>query len=151
VKNGHNPKGKQQYRCKQCGKSGVLDPEVRYTAEQKERILAPTMNASLRGIERVFGVRGRRLPRGLKKAQRLPPLTDTLLPSKPQTYWNSMKCGHLSSKKPIHAGFGRLVSADAPDCRIVIGDRSDETCRQLWKHIRQPTSNVRVTVIFGPL
>ena len=69
VKNGHNPKGKQQYRCKQCGKSGVLDPAVRYTAEQKERILAAYYERpSLRGIERVFGVTRETVAAWLKKS-----------------------------------------------------------------------------------
>jgi transposase-like protein len=69
VKNGHNPKGKQQYRCKQCGKSGVLDPKVRYTAEQKEQILAAYYERpSLRGIERVLGVARETVAAWLKKS-----------------------------------------------------------------------------------
>ncbi len=69
AKNGHNPRGKQQYRCKQCGKSGVLDPEVRYTPEQKEQILAAYYERpSLRGIERVFGVTRETVAAWLKKS-----------------------------------------------------------------------------------
>jgi len=69
VKNGHNPKGKQQYRCKECGRSGVLDPEVRYTTEQKEQILAAYYERpSLRGIERVFGVARETVASWLKKS-----------------------------------------------------------------------------------
>ena len=69
VRNGHNPKGKQQYRCKQCGRSGVLNPEVRYTEAQKEQILAAYHERpSLRGIERVFGVARETVATGLKKS-----------------------------------------------------------------------------------
>ena len=69
VKNGHNSKGKQQYRCKACGKSGVLDPQVRYTEKDKEQILAAYYERpSLRGIARVFGVARETVATWLKKS-----------------------------------------------------------------------------------
>ena len=68
VRNGHNPKGKQQYRCRACGKSGVLNPSVPYTEVQKEQILkAYFERPSMRGIERIFGVTRQTLARWLKK------------------------------------------------------------------------------------
>ena len=70
VKNGHNAKGKQQYRCKDCGKSGVLNPSVCYTAAQKEQILqAYYERPSLRGIERIFGVARQTVAAWLKKSR----------------------------------------------------------------------------------
>jgi hypothetical protein len=57
VKNGQSPKGKQQYRWKTCGRSGVLNPRVPYTEAEKTQILAAYYERpSMRGIERVFGV-----------------------------------------------------------------------------------------------
>ena len=71
VKNGHNPKGKQQYRCKDCGASGVLNPSVAYTEADKERILAAYHERpSMRGIERMFGVTRQTLANWLKKSRR---------------------------------------------------------------------------------
>ena len=71
VKNGHSPKGKQQYRCKDCGKSGVLNPTVPYTEEEKEQILAAYYERpSMRGIERIFGVARQTLAVWLKKSRR---------------------------------------------------------------------------------
>ncbi|CAG0972801.1 hypothetical protein ANRL3_01609 [Anaerolineae bacterium] len=68
VKNGHNLKGKQQYRCKRCGKSGVLNPSVRYTEEQKKEILSAYYTyRSLRRIERMFGVTRETVAAWLKK------------------------------------------------------------------------------------
>src|SRR5262249_36532151 len=68
VKNGHNPKGKQQYRCKACGRSRVLNPSVAYTAAEKAQILAASYERpSLRGIERSFGVARQTLASWLKK------------------------------------------------------------------------------------
>jgi transposase-like protein len=69
VKNGHNPKGKQQYRCKNCGRGGVLNPTVPYTEIEKERIIdAYYERPSMRGIERVFGVTRQTLAVWLKKS-----------------------------------------------------------------------------------
>ena len=69
VKNGHSPMGKQQYRCKACGRSGVLNPSVPYTAAEKSQILAAYYERpSMRGIERVFGVARQTLAVWLKKS-----------------------------------------------------------------------------------
>jgi transposase-like protein len=69
VKNGHSPKGEQQYRCKACGRSGVLNPGVPYTEAQREQILAAYYERpSMRGIERVFGVARQTLAVWLKKS-----------------------------------------------------------------------------------
>jgi transposase-like protein len=69
VKNGHSPKGKQQYRCTACGRSGVLNPGVPYTEAEKTQILAAYYERpSMRGIERVFGVARQTLAAWLKKS-----------------------------------------------------------------------------------
>jgi len=70
VKNGHNPQGKQQYRCKQCGKTGVLNPSRRYSPEDKERILSAYYhhpNPSVRGIARSYGVTRETISAWLRK------------------------------------------------------------------------------------
>ena len=70
VKNGHNAKGKQQYRCKHCGRGGVINPSVPYTAAEKEQILnAYYERPSMRGIQRVFGVTRPTLSSWLKKSR----------------------------------------------------------------------------------
>jgi transposase-like protein len=56
VKNGRNRYGNQQYHCKACGAYGVLEPKVRYTEAQKERLRAYQERVSLRGLHRLFGV-----------------------------------------------------------------------------------------------
>ena len=57
VKNGKNRYGNQQFRCKDCSKSGVLNPKNRHTEAEKERILAAYRERpSMRGIARVFGI-----------------------------------------------------------------------------------------------
>ncbi len=73
IKNGHNSKGKQQYRCKDCARGGVLNPTVPYTEADKERILSAYYERpSMRGIERVFGVARQTLAVWLKKSRSRP-------------------------------------------------------------------------------
>ncbi len=57
VKNGRNVCGKQQYRCKDCGASKVLEPTVRYSEEQKAEILRIYREkANLQGVIKLFGI-----------------------------------------------------------------------------------------------
>jgi transposase-like protein len=70
VKNGKNRYGNQQFRCKDCSKSGVLNPKNRHTEAEKERILAAYRERpSMRGIARVFGISRNTLATWLKKSQ----------------------------------------------------------------------------------
>lgn len=69
VKNGHNPKGKQQYRCKDCGRSGVVEPFVRYPEGEKKQILQAYQRVhSLRIVERIFGVTRQTVAAWLKQS-----------------------------------------------------------------------------------
>jgi len=64
VKNGKNVSGNQQYLCKDCGASGVLNPHVPYTEAEKELVIS----SSMRGIERTFDVSRQTLSAWLKKS-----------------------------------------------------------------------------------
>jgi transposase-like protein len=68
VKNGRTKKGKQKFRCNNCGAYGTLNPEVKYPPERKEEILrAYHERSSLRGVERTFGVARQTVAKWLKK------------------------------------------------------------------------------------
>lgn len=68
VKNGRNRYGKQQYLCKDCGSSKVLEPKQCYSLERKEEILrAYQERASLRGVARTFQVARQTITNWLKK------------------------------------------------------------------------------------
>jgi insertion element IS1 protein InsB len=72
VKNGKNQYGKQQFKCKDCGKQAVLNPGEKYSQAQKEQILATYQERpSMRGIERIYGVSRNTLSQWLKKSPRL--------------------------------------------------------------------------------
>jgi insertion element IS1 protein InsB len=74
VKNGKTKAGKQKYHCKACNAYGTLCPSVQYTPERKAEILrAYHERASLRGIERTFGVARQTVAKWLKeKSDSLP-------------------------------------------------------------------------------
>ncbi len=59
----------QQFRCKDCHKSGVLNPKNRRSEAEIERILAAYRERpSMRGIARVFGISRNTLVKWLKKS-----------------------------------------------------------------------------------
>ena len=69
IKNGKD-NGKQKYQCKNCNSYGTLNPSVKYSEEEKERILrAYQERQSMRGIKRTFGVSIPTLISWLKKKQ----------------------------------------------------------------------------------
>lgn len=67
-KNGHNPNGKQQYKCKQCGRGGVVNPSVKYSEAFIEQVIAAYCERpSMRGIARIFKISRITLAKWLKK------------------------------------------------------------------------------------
>ena len=81
VKNGKDYKNKQKFHCLNCGAYGILNPiNCAYPEFFKELILrAYRERASMRGIERIFGIARQTLARWiLEKANALPKLATTL-------------------------------------------------------------------------
>ncbi|MBA4116414.1 MAG: IS1 family transposase, partial [Rubrobacter sp.] len=58
IRHGYTTRGKQRYRCRDCGRSFVEDPaSAAYDPARKEEILRSYHErASLRGVSRIFGV-----------------------------------------------------------------------------------------------
>lgn len=72
VKNGRNQCGNPQYHCKQCGVYRTLQPQVRYSETEKEKILQVYQErASMRGVQRLFGVSRPTLSAWIKKSPKL--------------------------------------------------------------------------------
>ena len=69
VKNGHAGSGKQSLLCRRCGKRFVEDPvQIEYAEDFKAQVFkALEERVSLRGIERVFGVRRQTVAEWIKK------------------------------------------------------------------------------------
>lgn len=134
VMNGHNPQGKQQYRCKACGRGGVLHPTVRYSEEQKEQILATSReHTRLRGLERIYGVARQTAARWLKKkALILPPLESTLLPAQDDDGLELDEIGSfVGDKEQARWTWTVMCRRTRQMVAFVIGDQSEQTCRRL--------------------
>ena len=82
VKNGSNNSGNLKYKCRNCGFGGVFQT-VRKSEEFKEQVVrAAQERSSSRGLARTFGSATKRPCGGLKKAESLPDIVETLLPAK---------------------------------------------------------------------
>jgi transposase-like protein len=70
IRHGYTAKGKQRYRCRDCGRCFVQAPgSTAYDPTRKEEILrAYHERTSLRGISRIFGVSRNTVTHWLKKS-----------------------------------------------------------------------------------
>jgi len=138
VKNGTDYKGSQKYHCHSCGAYGTLNTPPRYSEEEKEQVLKTYRErVSMRGIRRIFGVIPRTLIRWIKEAlKKLPSLLATLDPVHPDDIleldelWSFVL--KKSNKKWIWIALCRRTRQIVA---YFIGDRSETSCRQLWKRI----------------
>lgn len=136
IRNGHNKCGNAQYKCKDCGACRVLTPKVKYTPEEKSRMLkAYRERMSLRGIQRVFGVWRSTVLRWLKQyVASLPDLQATLLPAAADDVLEMDELVSFVSDK----WFKRwLWTAQCRRTRQIIayaiGDRSTTTAEKMWQ------------------
>ena len=82
VKNGTNKAGNAQYHCKDCGAYRVLKLQQMDSVQRQALVLrAHRERASLRGLERIFGIARQQVIGWLEdEFNRLPTLLDSLLP-----------------------------------------------------------------------
>lgn len=138
VRNGANRCGQAQYHCKDCGVYRVLKPVPAYSAVHKQTILnAYKERASLRGLRRIFGVARQTVLRWLKeRVQRLPDLKDTLVPPQTNDVLELDELWSFVLKKDAKRWLWlALCRRTRQVVALVIGDRSDATCRRLWNKI----------------
>ena len=137
IKNGFNRYGKQQFRCKACGKSGVLNPTIRYTPAQRAQILASYRERpSMWGVQRLYGVSRPTLASWLKKKAQSVQLVETLVAAQPDDVleldevWSFVYC--LQNKQWLWTALCRRTRQIVA---FVIGDHSARTCAKLWRKI----------------
>ena len=139
VKNGTDYKGDRKFHCLDCDAYGTLEPRGRsYPEFFKELVLrAYRERASMRGIARIFGIARQTLARWIReKVAQLPDLADTLDAARPDDVLELDELWSFvfkkSNKRWVWIALCRRTR------RIVayfIGDRSDDSCRELWKRI----------------
>jgi len=147
VKNGTDYKGSQKYHCHDCGAYGTLNPQERsYPQKIKDFILrAYRERASMRGIERIFGIARQTLARWLlEEAAALPDLAATLKAVEPEDIleldelWSFVL--KKSQKRWVWIAICRRTRQACGEHRrtivaYYIGDRSEKSCRELWNRI----------------
>ena len=138
IKNGTTPQGKQKFHCHTCGAWRTLDPAGPYPPERQEEILrAYQERSSMRGIRRLFGVARQTLARWLKeKAASLPDLADTLAAVEADDVLELDELWSFVLKKANKRWVWlALCRRTRQIVAYFIGDRSEKSCRALWKRI----------------
>ena len=139
VKNGTDYKGDQKFHCLDCDVYGTLEPQGRsYPEFVKEFVLrAYRERASMRGVERIFGIARQTLARWIiEKTAALPDLADTLEAARADDVleldelWSFVF--RKSDKRWIWIALCRRTRQVVA---YFIGDRSEKSCRELWKRI----------------
>jgi IS1 family transposase/transposase-like protein len=144
VRNGRAPNSKQKYLCRACDRQSrdELTPHA-YSDERREEILrAYEERSSLRGLERAFGVSRNTVVAWLKKkADRLPPLSETVMipaatANPASTILELDELWSFVLKKTNQAWIWiALCRQTRQVVAYAIGDRSQTTCRRLWEAI----------------
>jgi IS1 family transposase/transposase-like protein len=138
ISNGTDYKGDQKYYCHECQAYGTLSASARYTEEQKEMVLrAYQERVSMRGITRIFGVSRPTLAQWLKdKGATLPDLLQTLEDVQPDDVLELDElCSFVMKKHNKRWVWIALCRRTRQIVAYFIGDRSEKSCRELWKRI----------------
>ena len=138
-KNGKDYKGSQKYHCLDCNDYGTLEAQPRaYPKFFKEWVIrAYRERASMRGIQRIFGVARQTLARWLKeKATTLPELSDTLEPPQVDDVLELDELWSFVLKKSEQRWIWiALCRRTRQVVAYFIGDRSQKSCQELWGRI----------------
>ncbi len=138
-KNGTDYKGSQKYHCLDCNAYGTLAPQSRsYSQHFRELVLrAYRERSSMRGISRIFGIARRTLARWLKEeAAILPDLAETLEPPQADDVLELDELWSFVLKKSEKRWIWiALCRRTRQVVAYYIGDRSKQSCRNLWKRI----------------
>ena len=140
VRNGTDYKGTQKFYCHDCGHYGSLNPQPKYSASQKEEVLRTYQErASMGGVYRIFGVVQRTLQRWLQAAAAaLGQLADTLVAVQADEVLELDELWSFVLKKENQSWIWlALCRRTRQIVAYYVGDRTDESCRQLWARIPQ--------------
>lgn len=140
TRNGTDYKGDQKYHCHACGAYGTLKAKARYSQAQKACVLkAYQERVSMRGIRRIFGVVPKTLLRWIKEAlEKLPSLWQTLQPGQADDVLELDELWSFVLKKSNKRWVWiALCRRTRQVVAYYIGDRSEESCHQLWQRVPQ--------------
>lgn len=138
VRNGHDYKGDQKYHCKACGSYGTLDAQRGYDERTYTQVKHAVLERiSLRGIERLFGISRRTVAEWIEQwADQLPPLETTLADAQVDDVLELDELWSFVLKKTNQRWvWVALCRRTRQIVAYFIGDRSENSCRHLWRRI----------------
>ena len=138
VRNGHDYKGSQKYRCNDCGRYGTLNASQGYDALVQTQVKRGVLERlSLRGMERMLAISRRTISRWLARwIDEVPPLETSLLPAdigevlELDELWSFVGNKH----QPRWVGLA-LCRRTRQVVAYWIGDRTETAALQLWRRI----------------
>ena len=136
VQNGHTRHGNQRCRCKDCGNTRVLIPRrTSHLDRFMEKALLERL--SLRGITRIFGVSIQTVLLLLQRlASTLPALRTSLMPSQRGDILELDELySFVGSKQHKRWLWVALCRRTRQGVAFVIGDRSEASCRKLFRRL----------------
>lgn len=138
IKNGKDYKGSQKFHCNACGYYGTLGAKPRYSEEMKEMVIrAYFERVSMEGIKRIFGVDPGTLASWLKdRGEKLPELEETLEEARSDDVLELDELWSYVQKKDNKRWIWiALCRRTRQVVAYFVGDRSEDSCRELWKRI----------------
>ena len=136
VKNGHDYKGSQKYRCNGCGSYGTLHKVER--DEHREQIKRAVLERlSLRAIERIFNIARPTInAHVLEWVAALPSLEDTLLAAELEDILELDELwSFVLNKGQQRWLWVALCRRTRQIVAYYIGDRSQASCCKLWQRL----------------
>lgn len=131
-------KNSQKFHCNNCGYYGTLGAKPQYSEEIKEMVIrAYFERVSMEGIRRVFGVNPGTLAKWLKeRGENLPELEKTLDEAKSDDILELDELWSYVLKKDNKRWVWiALCRRTRQVVAYFVGDRSEDSCRKLWKRI----------------
>jgi IS1 family transposase/transposase-like protein len=146
VKNGHDYKGSQKYRCNACGKYGTLHKQERHSPQQRALIKRAVLERlSLRAIERLFGVSRHTVNAWvLDWEAELPPLENSLAEAyhddvlELDELWSFVH--HKGQQRWLWVALCRRTRQIVA---YYIGDRTQASCLKLWQRLPRTYTHCR--------
>jgi insertion element IS1 protein InsB len=138
VRNGHDYKGAQKYYCHDCDSYGTRHTQRGYNGQTRNQVKRAVLERiSLRGIERLFGISRRTVLDWIEHwAEHLPPLETTLAAAQLDDVLELDEVWSFVLKKANKRWIWvALCRRTRQVVAYFIGDRSEASCLQLWRHI----------------
>ncbi len=136
--NGHDYKGDQKYHCKSCVSYGTLHAQPQYDERMLTRVKRAVLERlSLRGIERLFGLSRRPVADWIEHwAEHLLPLETTLGAAQAEDVLELDEVWLFVLKKTDQRWvWVALCRRTRQIVAYVIGNCTETSCLQLWRHI----------------